>query len=324
MSRKEKSKRSKKAKAIDKELAQPHAKAFTFFFKDKETAISMLKGYLPENIKKKLDFKSLKISKDSFIDKRLKNYFADLLYEIKLKSGKKSAFIYILFEHKCWEDWFVCLQLLKYMVRIWELFLKQNEDEKYLPVIVPLVLYHGQPKWELSKNFISLFEDPAGFEPYIPDFSFDLQDVSHMPDENIQGSPLLRMILTTFKYIHSPEIRNKLWDIFKLFLELSDKDNISEYLEALVTYLVNSPGKLTEEELQEPVNRLIEQGGVDMQTIFEKWIEKGVDKGKWDVVMKMLREGFSIDSISKVTDFTAHQINEFKEKMQDQQVNAAA
>ena len=36
MSGKKKSKRSKKAKDIDKELAQPHAKAFTFFFKDKE------------------------------------------------------------------------------------------------------------------------------------------------------------------------------------------------------------------------------------------------------------------------------------------------
>jgi predicted transposase/invertase (TIGR01784 family) len=288
----------------------------------------MLKGYLPENIKKKLDFKTLKISKDSFIDKRLKNYFADLLYEIKLKSGKKSAFIYILFEHKCWQDWFVSLQLLKYMVRIWELFLKQNKDAQYLPVIVPLVLYHGQPKWELSQNFISLFEDPAGFEPYIPDFIFNLQDVSHMPDEGIQGSPLLRMILTTFKYIQSPKIRNKLWDIFKLFLELDDKDNISEYLEVLVTYLVNSPGKLTEEELQEPVNRLIEEGGADMQTIFEKWIEKGVekgiDKGKWDMVMNLLREGIPIDIIEKTSGFTAAQINEFKEKMQDQQANKAA
>ena len=105
-----------------------------------------------------------------------------------------------------------------------------------------------------------------------------------------------------------------------MFLELSDKNNTSEYLETLVTYLVNSPGKLTEEELQEPVTRLIEQGGAEMQTIFEKWIEKG----KWDVVMKMLQEGASIDFISKVTDFTAHQINEFKEKMKDQQINAAA
>ena len=39
-----------------------------------------------------------------------------------------------------------------------------------------------------------------------------------------------------------------------------------------------SPGKLTEEELQEPVNRLIEQGDADMQTIFEKWVEKGIEK----------------------------------------------
>ena len=247
MTPKKKSKRSKKAKDKAKEPAQPHAKAFTFFFKEKDTAISMLKGYLPANIKKKLDFKSLKISKDSFIDKRLKNYFADLLYEIKLKSGKKSAFIYILFEHKCWEDWFVCLQLLKYMVRIWELFLKQNKDAKYLPVI---------------------------------------------------------------------EIRNKLWDIFKLFLELSDKNNISEYLEVLVTYLVNSPGKLTEEELQKPVNRLIEEGGADMQTIFEKWVEKGVDKGikqgmevkAKDTAKRMLEDDLPIETISRYTGLTEKEI----------------
>ena len=81
-----------------------------------------------------------------------------------------------------------------------------------------------------------------------------------------------------------------------------------------------SPGKLTEEELQEPVNRLIEQGGADMQTIFEKWVEKG----KWDMVMNSLREGIPIDTIVKISGFTATQINEFKEKMQDQQDNKAA
>ena len=105
-----------------------------------------------------------------------------------------------------------------------------------------------------------------------------------------------------------------------MFLELSDKDNISEYLEVLVTYLVNSPGKLTEEELQEPVTRIIEEGGADMQTIFEKWVEKG----KWDMIMNLLREGIPIDIIAKTSGFTAAQINEFKEKMKDQQVNAAA
>ena len=318
MSPKKRGRRSKKD--TEKKLSQPHAKAFTFFFKEKETAVSMFNGYLPENIKKKLNFNSLKISKDSFIDKRLKNYFADLLYEIKLKPGQKSAFIYILFEHKYWPDWFVCLQLLKYMVRIWELFLKQNKDAKYMPVIVPLVLYQGKSQWKISQNFISLFEDPTGFEPYVPDFRFDLQDVSHMADEDIQGSPLLRMILTTFKYVDSPGIRNKLWDIFKLFLELSNKDNISEYLEVLVTYLVNGPGKLTEEELQEPVNRLIEEGGANMQTIFQKWVEKGIEQGiekgikkgkeenAKDSAKRMLEDGLPFETISRYTGLTEKEI----------------
>ena len=57
-----------------------------------------------------------------------------------------------------------------------------------------------------------------------------------------------------------------------------------------------------------------------MQTIFEKWVEKG----KWDMVMNLLREGIPIEIIAKTSGFTAVQINEFKEKIQDQQVNEAA
>jgi hypothetical protein len=198
----------------------------------------------------------LKISNDTFVDKKLEDYFADLLYEIKLKSSYKAAFIYILFEHKSWEEWFTCLQLLKYMVRIWELFLKQNKEAKYLPVIIPLVIYHGKPKWSISENFISLFEETTDLEQYIPDFSYNLYDISHMPDEDIQGTPLLKIFLTTFKYIYNPELRNKLWDIFKLFLELRDKTKVSEYLEVLLRYLFNSPGEFNKEELHEQVTSI--------------------------------------------------------------------
>ena len=42
------------------------------------------------------------------------------------------------------------------------------------------------------------------------------------------------------------------------------------------------------------------------------------------MVMNLLREGLSVDIISKASGFTVAQINEYKEKMQEQQVNAAA
>jgi hypothetical protein len=62
------------------------------------------------------------------------------------------------------------------------------------------------------------------------------------------------------------------------------------------------------------------EGGEIMATIAEKLI----NQGKWDVVLNMLRKGIDIPAIEELTGFTAAQINEFKEKMQAQQVNAAA
>ena len=52
-----------------------------------------------------------------------------------------------------------------------------------------------------------------------------------------------------------------------------------------------------------------------MATIAEKLINQGIDKGKWDVVMNLLRERIPIDTISKCTGFTVDQIKKFKEKM---------
>jgi predicted transposase/invertase (TIGR01784 family) len=315
------------SKDKEKKLSQPHAKTFEYVFKEKETAASMLKEYLPGKIRNKLDFRTLKISNDSFLDKTLKDYFSDLLYEIKLKSNYKAALIYILFEHKSREEWFICLQLLKYLVRIWEQYLKQNKEIKHLPVIIPLVIYHGKPKWKLSKRFISLFEDTTDLEEYIPDFSFNLYDISHTADEDIRGTPLLKIFLTTFKYIYSPELRNKLWDIFKLFLELNDKTKVSEYLEVLIRYLFYSPGEFNKEELQEQVTSILEEGGYIMQTIAEQLREEGIKIGeknmqtiaqklkkegikeeKLETAKRMLLDNISIEKVIKYTGLTEKEI----------------
>lgn len=277
----------------------------------------MLKEYLPAKIRNKLDFRTLKISNDTFLDKRLKDYFSDLLYEIKLKSSSKAAFVYILFEHKSREEWFICLQLLKYLVRIWEQFLKQNKETRYLPVIIPLVIYHGKPRWELSRRFISLFEETADLEEYIPDFSFNLYDISHMPDEDIHGTPLLKIFLTTFKYIYSPELRNKLWDIFKLFLELKDKTKVSEYLEVLLKYLFNSPGEFNKEELHEQVTSILEEGGHIMQTIAQQLREEGIKIGEKEKAKKtarrMLDKGFDLNTVVEITGLEPSEIEKLGE-----------
>jgi predicted transposase/invertase (TIGR01784 family) len=199
------------------------------------------------------------------------------------------------------------------MVRIWELYLKQHKKVKTLPVILPIVIYHGPKDWQVDKNFISLFNAPEYVKEFIPDFKYNLQDISHLPDEEIKGEVLLRVILKTLKYTFNPGLKHKLPEILQLFGELKDKNKGTEYLEVLLRYL-GGGGKLTGEELRESVKQILEEGG-DLMTIVEKWMQEERDKVTWDVVKNSLKEGLSTKTIERITGLSVDQINKLKKKM---------
>ncbi len=294
-------------------IGSPHDKLVKDFLSEKETAKSFFMEYLPAEITKDLDFDSLRISKDTFVDKKLSEYLSDILYQINLKDTP--AFIYLLFEHKSREEHFMPFQLLKYMVRVWELYLKQHKKAKTLPVIIPVAIYHGKKEWEADTTFISLFDAPEYAKKFIPDFNYNLHDISHLPDEEIKGSVLLRILLTTLKYIFMPDLRHKLPGILELFLELGSKTRGTEYLEALLRYLAKSARDLTRDELRESVTQIMEKGGNTMATIAEQWIEEGMEKVTWNVVRNSIKEGLSIKTIEKITGLPTEKINRMKEEM---------
>ncbi len=134
---------------------------------------------------------SLTITKDSFIDEALAEHYSDLLYRVQLKAGKE-AYVYLLFEHKSAPAPRVALDLLRYLVRIWD-FLGKRGAKTQLPAILPLVIYHGKARWRIARSFSRLIDAPEVFKPYIPDFTYLLTDLSHLSDEKIKGEVILRM-----------------------------------------------------------------------------------------------------------------------------------
>jgi predicted transposase/invertase (TIGR01784 family) len=218
------------------------------------------------------------------VDKKLLRHFSDILYSIQYKQNP--AFVYLLFEHKSRlkkkKKKLTPFQLLKYMVHIWDRHLKQYKEKKVknLPPIIPMLIYHGEKEWEVSTDFLSLFDIPECMEKYIPNFRFELYDISHTPDEHIKGTILLRVLFLTFKYIFKPELNHKLKDIFRLFMELEDKSRGTEYLEILLRYLSNSAEYVTLEELRETVVEFFEEGGELMATIADKLKEEGRQEGR--------------------------------------------
>ena len=147
--------------------------------KKKVVAEDFLKNYLPQELLDLINLDKLQISKKSFVNKRLKKYFSDVVYRVELNN--QNAYIYCLFEHKSYPDKDVSFQLLQYMVRIWEHH-QDHYDEEKLPLVIPLLIYHGEKRYNIGKRFNSMINTQPNTEKFIPDFEYLLFDFSKYSD----------------------------------------------------------------------------------------------------------------------------------------------
>ncbi|MDZ7665857.1 MAG: Rpn family recombination-promoting nuclease/putative transposase [Desulfotignum sp.] len=265
-------------------VVNPHDKLFRKINSDLENARSVLKNYLPDRVLKLMDLSTLEISKDSFIEKDMADYYSDMLYKVNLVGGSP-GFVYVLFEHKSYYDRFVHLQLLEYMVKIWRLHIKQRKRKSFkLPIVIPLLICHGRKEWpednvSLSSLLSGPVEDLAG---YIPDFKFELNDLHRFPDDQIKGTVMIRVMMLLFKHISEQELRYRLPDIFSLFRALMEKETGLQYLETVVRYLASV---LDEDELSlQQIKEIAEQAiskdtGGYIMTLAEKLRNEGKLEG---------------------------------------------
>ncbi len=265
-------------------ITNPHDKLFRETYSDRDNARSFLSHYLPDKVLKLIDLSSLEISKDSFIEKDLSDFYSDMLYKVNLIGGSR-GFIYVLFEHKSYYDRHVHLQLLEYMVRIWRLHIKQNPKKPVqLPIVIPLLICHGRKEWpgdtlRLTSLLSGPVEELAG---YIPDFGFELYDLQRFPDDLIKGTIMSRVMLLLFKHIADPDLKQQLPHILALLQTLMSRETGLQWLEAVIRYLASV---LDEDELSlQQIKEIAEQAisketGAYIMTLAEKLRNEGEVKG---------------------------------------------
>ncbi len=250
-------------------LRNPHDTFFRQIFGQPEVAADFLDNYLPDAVRAQLDLSTVELQPDSFLDDNLREHFADLLFRVQLHSGD-IAFVYALFEHKSQPEPLVAFQLLRYMVRIWE---RTQRDEGTLPLIIPIVVYHGEQPWRVPQKFGALFTGSEALRPYWPDFTYSLHDLSEQSDEELRGEVVLRVALLALKTIFAPDAAVRLPRIILLLYRgLTDEQRALEYLRTVLLYLSTS-SHLEPEDVRTAIKTALsnEEEGV-MMTLAEKWI----------------------------------------------------
>jgi len=159
----------------------PHDELFKASFGQPDVARSEIELVLPAAVREQLDLSTLVVRPGSFSDPTQPLAEADLLYAVRTRAGGE-ALIYVLFEHQSSFDATMPFRLLRYMVRIWEQWREDHPVARLLPVIVPIVLHHGDAAWRAAPELTAMLDASPELldasRPFVPHFRFILDDLA--------------------------------------------------------------------------------------------------------------------------------------------------
>ncbi|NLD98594.1 MAG: Rpn family recombination-promoting nuclease/putative transposase [Fibrobacter sp.] len=98
------------------QIHKPHDHFFRESMQDIVIARNLAKLTIPPSIQNYLDWETLEIVKDTWVDENLREHRSDTIYRAKLLGDDQ--WVYLLFEHKSASDKKVQIQLLRYIVEI--------------------------------------------------------------------------------------------------------------------------------------------------------------------------------------------------------------
>ena len=220
-----------------------------------EDARVLIKTALPDQILKYLDLSVLRQRPDTIVKRRLHKGITDIQFEC-VTADNKPARVIVLIEHKSYVAKYVSIQIMQYMLAIWDKAISELKEGEQIPAIIPIIFYTGEKEWEA----VTLRQMLTGtfYEEFIPDCKFIFCDVSKL-DVKILSSQLPdSALLMLMHYMNVGNIK----DIVQTFMEwvnqCKDEEVYAERLEDFLTYYSYISN---DEELKEFIDGINEGGG---------------------------------------------------------------
>jgi len=251
----------------------------------------MLRTILPPVLAESLDWQTLTLRPGSFVDAALAHQHTDLLYSVTWRDGSE-ALVYLLFEHQSTPptEGLMGLRLLRYQDRIWERWRIDHPKAKTLPMIIPIVLYHGVTPWSEPRTFDALLDVPPDLrpavEPYLVRFTYVLHDLSKISDDDLREgamtTALAKLVAMCFKHARTaPDFLQILGRWMSVAREVITAPNGLEAFAQVMRYILEVNEHVAPEALQALLEREIGPEAKDaIVTAGQQLIEQGIQRGR--------------------------------------------
>ena len=300
-----------------KDIISPHDKLFKEIESVRENTRDLIQSTFPEELLQHLNLETLENDNNSYIDTTLKEYYSDLVFSC-MYNGSLKIKVTILFEHKSYKPDNEYIQLLQYILNIWNYAIKNKEEP---PVVIPMIYYHGRKKWEvkpLSSYFKGINES---LKKFIPGFSYILTDLTKISDKRIMerfNSSINKVLALLFKHISDEEyIKTQLKNIFSLLVDYFEEDK-REAVISFLLYIMNTT-EIDKTYINESLKKISPKGGQIAMTTAMKIRQEGRREGKQEEKLEtarmMLINGADVEFVVKVTRLDRDRIVQMKEEL---------
>jgi predicted transposase/invertase (TIGR01784 family) len=296
------------------ELLSPHNNFFKGMFSKPEVAVSYIQKFLHINIWHDLPLDKLKLANTSYITDELKAYYSDIVWMCPYKDSEIS--IAFLFEHKSYQPKFPHIQLLRYMLQLWEQDITQNR--KLLRPVIPILVYQGHKKW-IERPMQDYFPDfPFELKKYLPMFEYELNDLQRIPENDLLSLGSRYLTLALYSMANYKRLLKTIKTIDNICLIINRLENIDEntnFVEQILVYLMktNDINKSKMKELLEKSkSKTLQQAKTTYEQFIEEGIEigieKGLEKGLELAIIKAYNSGQSVEFIAKMFDISLEKV----------------
>lgn len=242
-----------------------------------------------------------------------------MLYKTRING--QDGYIYILMEHKSYIEGKVIFQLLRYITSIWEE--KYDPKTKKIPIIIPMVIYHGREIWNVETNLSNMvqgIEDlPNELKTYLPTYQYEICDFSIKGKKRIIGLTAMKVAIEAMRAgtaMTKEEFKERLRRVFEYIKQLPEEE-VHEWFEECMIYLLNVREDVTIEEILKVQKEIMPGRGEIVMTIAEKLRNEGKlegeREGKLEFAIRILSKRFG----NQLTEEIKNKIRKADEKTID-------
>jgi len=300
----------------DNQITNAHDQFFRTAMADKRVARDFLMAWLPNELCQSVDFDRLEIQPRSHINDVRKESAVDVLFKTVIEGHE--AYLYLLLEHQSTPDRLMPFRMLKYICNIIDHHLKTHDtkDDKKIPLIYPLVIYHGKRKYPFSTDLSDLIDAPASLIDRYFLKPFQLIDLGQIDDETLKQHAWSGVMEFTLKHIFARDILPRLKEIAGILHQL-DNAGGRDFIAIVLQYLLER-GELSDREAFFKLidTQISHEVGEKIMSLAEQLKQEGREKGRIEgelnkereIAKRMLDEGSDPAFVAKVTGLSPDKI----------------